>query len=222
MAELAAAGSLVGLISLGIQSCQGLTSYYSAWKSYDEQISQTYRNVNELRITCENLERELRRIDRDQAPAVEQVSRLIVSCQDGIDSLRYALQRCHSTQIPQNLAAKIHSYRSRALYPFRKQTLQSLRDTVHNMQGNLSFALQILQLYVKRYSIWYQNAKATFVVIFRLDRSKDLHPSRELRMMKQTIRVRALDFSGKRCFRNCRTSPTMSIPLQAAWRRPFP
>ena len=148
MAELAIAGSVVGLISLGIQSCQGLTSYYSAWISYDEQISQTSRNVDELRITCENLEYELQRIDQDQAPAVQQVAKLIVSCQDGIDSLRCALQRCHSTQIPQNLAAKIHLYRSRALYPFRKQTLQSLKDTVHNMQGNLSTALQILQLYV--------------------------------------------------------------------------
>ena len=149
MAELATAGSVVGLISLGIQCCQGLTSYYSAWKSYDEQISQTYRTLDELRITCENLERELRRIDQDQAPAVQQVARLIVSCQDGIDSLRYALQQCHSAQIPQNLAAKIHLYRARALYPFKKQTLQSLKDTVHNMQGNLSTALQILQLYVE-------------------------------------------------------------------------
>ena len=62
MAELATAGSLVGLISLSIQSSQGLMSYYSAWKSYDEQIGHTHQNLDELRITCENLERELQRI----------------------------------------------------------------------------------------------------------------------------------------------------------------
>lgn len=93
MAELAAAGSVVGLISLSIQSCQGLTSYYSAWKSYDEQISQTYRSVDELKILCESLGRELQRITQYQEPAVQQVIRLIASCQDGIKILRDALDK---------------------------------------------------------------------------------------------------------------------------------
>lgn len=146
MAELAAAGSVVGLLSLSIQSCQGLTSYYSAWRSYDEQISQTYRNVEELKVTCENLDRGLQKISQDQEPAVQQVVRLIASCQDGIQSLHHALDRCHSTQVPHSLAAKIELYRARALYPFRKQTLQTLKDTVQSIQGNLGSALQILQL----------------------------------------------------------------------------
>lgn len=146
MAELATAGSLVGLISLSIQTCQGLTSYYSAWKSHDEQISHTYRSLDELRVTCENLDRELPRITQYQDPAVRQVDRLIASCKDGINNLRHALDQCHSTQIPQTLTAKIESYRARALYPFKKQTLQTLKDIVHGVQGNLSSALQILQL----------------------------------------------------------------------------
>ena len=151
MAELAAAGSVVGLISLSIQSCQGLTSYYSAWKSYDEQISQTYRNVNELKILCESLGRELQRITHYQEPAVQQVNRLIASCQDGIKSLRDALDKCHSTQVPHNLATRIELHRVRALYPFKRQTLQSLRDTVDGIQRNLGTAVQILQMYVSSY-----------------------------------------------------------------------
>ena len=146
MAELATAGSLVGLISLSIQSCQGLTSYYFAWRSYDQQISATHHSLHELRITCENLERELQRVTQYQEPAVQQVVRLIASCRDGINTLHHALEQCHSTQIPQTLNAKIELYRARALYPFRKQTLQTLKDIVHSIQGNLSSALQILQL----------------------------------------------------------------------------
>ena len=146
MAELATVGSVVGLISLSIQSCQGLTSYYSAWRSYDEQISQTYRNINELKVTCENLERELQRITRDQEAVVQQIVRLIASCQDGIKSLRHALDQCQSTQTPNSLTAKIKIHRDKALYPFRKQTLGTLKDTVHDIQTNLHTALQILQL----------------------------------------------------------------------------
>ena len=146
MAELATAGSLIGLISLSIQLCQGLTSYYSAWRSYDQQVSHTYHNLDELRITCGILERELQRITQYQEPAVRQVVRLIVSCQDGTNSLRHALEQCHSTQIPQTLTAKFDLYRARALYPFKKQTLRTLEDNVHSIQGNLSSALLILQL----------------------------------------------------------------------------
>ena len=174
MAELATAGSVVGLISLSIQSCQGLASYYSAWKSYDEQIGHTYRNLDELRITCENLERELQRITQYQEPAVQQVVRLIASCQDGINSLGHALEKCHSVQIPDTLTAKIRLYRDRALYPFRKQTLQRLRDTVHDIQGNLSSALQILQLYVERSQRSLESTEAIFKVMFRLNKSRNL------------------------------------------------
>lgn len=151
MAELATARSVVGLISLSIQSCQGLTSYYSAWKSSDEDIRQIYQNVEELKITCEGLERELQRITQAQELAVQQVVKLIVSCQHGIQSLRHALDRCHSTKVPHSLAERMEIYRARALYPFRKQTLQVLKDNLQSIQGNLGSALQILQMYVKHY-----------------------------------------------------------------------
>ena len=174
MAELATAGSLVGLISLSIQSCQGLTSYYSVWKAYDEQIGHTHRSLDELRITCENLERELQRITQYQEPPVQQVVRLIASCQEGINNLRHALQQCRSVQIPDSLTAKVKLYRDRALYPFKKQTLQRLKDTVHDIQGNLSSALQILQLYVERSQRSLESTEATFTVMFRLNKSRSL------------------------------------------------
>ena len=165
MAELATAGSLVGLISLSIQSCQGLTSYYSAWNSYDEQIGHTHRNLDELRITCENLERELQRITQYQEPAVQQVVRLIASCQHGINSLRHALEQCHSVPIPDTPIAKIKLYRARALFPFRKQTLERLKNTVNSIQSNLGNALQILQLYVEQSQRNVESTEATFAVI---------------------------------------------------------
>lgn len=164
----------MGLISLSIQSCQGLTSYYFSWKTYDEQIGHTYRYLNEQRITCENLERELQRITQYQEPTVQQAVRLIASCQDGINSLRHALEQCHSVQIPDTLTAKIKLYRARALFPFRKQTLQRLKETVHSIQGNLSNALQILQLYVEQCQRNVESTEASFVVMSPLNKSRDL------------------------------------------------
>ena len=138
MAELATVGSVVGLISLSIQSCQGLTSFYSAWSSYDEHINQIHQNINELKTTCENLDRELHRITQNQESAVQQVVRLITSCQEGIKNLRDTLESCRSTQRPHSV--------NRALYPFRKKTLHTLKSSVRDIQGNLHIALQTLQL----------------------------------------------------------------------------
>ena len=149
MTKLAAAGSVVGLLTLGIQSCQGLASYYSAFKSMDDEIGQAYHNINELQITCENLEGELQRILQKEGRVIQQIVSLIASCQNGIENLRSALDRCSSSHIPQNLAGKLELYRIKMFYPLKKQTLQTLKDTVHNTQVNIGCALQILQLYVR-------------------------------------------------------------------------
>ena len=166
----------MGLISLSIQACQGLTTYYSAWRSYDEEIRQIYRNVDELKITCENLERELQRIAQDQEPAVQQIFKLIVLCRDGINSLAQALDRCHLTQIPDSIATRIGLLRARALYPFKKQTLQTLQDNVRGVQGNLTGALQILQLYVNWYWKTLKTTKSISTATFQLDMSNNFHP----------------------------------------------
>lgn len=204
MAELATAGSLVGLISLSIQSCQGLTSYYSAWKSYDEQIGHTHRNLEELRTTCETLELELQRITQYQEPAVQQVVRLIASCRDRINNLHHALEQCRSVQIPHTLAAKLELYRARALYPFRKQTLNTLKDNVHSVQSNLSSAMQVLQVYVGIYQGSCEITNTTVIAIFPLGMSKVLHSWRGLRpALRQPFKTTRLQSRHSRC--HCKT-----------------
>ena len=71
MAELAAAGSVVGLITLGLQSCQGLALYYSAFKSIDDELGQAYQDINELKITCENLEGVIRRTAQKEGRVID-------------------------------------------------------------------------------------------------------------------------------------------------------
>jgi len=51
MAGLDVAGGAVGIISLGIQVCQGLLSYYHDWKSYGGNIDGTYKTIAGLEKT---------------------------------------------------------------------------------------------------------------------------------------------------------------------------
>lgn len=49
MADLVGAlGTAVGVVSLGIQVCQGLSSYYSAYKGRNSKIDNVYEKINGL------------------------------------------------------------------------------------------------------------------------------------------------------------------------------
>jgi uncharacterized protein YoxC len=146
MAELAIVGSVIGSLSLSIQCCEGLTNYYSDYKSYSDEINRILQRTDELKITCHNLERELQGRTQSIEPTAQQAIRLIATCQDNIQKLDHALSQCRSTQMPQNLTAKIQLFRAKSLYPFKKRTLQTLEEAVNSVQRNLGSALQTLQL----------------------------------------------------------------------------
>lgn len=80
MADLASlAGTAVGVISLGIQVCQGLVSYYKNWKSFDDDIAHLYAKIDGLRITLENLEHTLPKLRHLNANIMIDVEEKIVS-----------------------------------------------------------------------------------------------------------------------------------------------
>lgn len=146
MAELAVAGSVVGLVSLSIQCCEGLTSYYSDCSSYSDEINRTLQHIDELTIICRNLERELQGRAQSTDSISKQVIRLITSCHDNIHKLEYALSQCRTTKLPDTFIAKAQAFRAKVLYPFRKKTLQSLEECINSVQRNLGSALQTLEV----------------------------------------------------------------------------
>ena len=148
MAELALAGSVAGLISLSIQTCKGLTSYYHDFKTRDEQISSTYFKIDNLRKTCEILSDEMQKIDNLQNTAAQNVDECISQCQNGIEKLQEHLRKCHSSPQPHDAGRAIISIRSRVFYPFRKRTLDDLKNTADEVQANLHRALQVLNLHL--------------------------------------------------------------------------
>jgi hypothetical protein len=138
------AGTTVGIASLGIQVCQGLLSYYDAWKAYDTDISSTYYLITDLRSTFALLKTTLQQeVDGER---VSRVRTCVNNCEDALHELD---KRKHSLQKygqPEGLRQKMRSGLQRSWYPFRKETLKTLQVSVINVQGHLNLALQVLQL----------------------------------------------------------------------------
>ena len=146
MDPFSAASGTVGIISLGIQVCQGLVSYYNNWKDYPEDISRAYNSITDLTRVLELLRTSLKNEKLDIARR-EQVENSIKSCEDGIHRLSTKLLKFntnHTTPNPTKPQAWSNS--RRVLYPFKRSTIEKLQEIISDLQTQLGLAIQILQL----------------------------------------------------------------------------
>ena len=143
MVELAAASSVVGLISLGLQVCTGLIEYHGARKDYNKDCKDITRHLDNLTNALEVLQTVLNSSDLAQRPSFKVVEDNILACAEGIGELQVAQKRCFS-----NTSSKASRQLNRTLYPFRKSEIIELKATLMNLQANLNLAMQAAEWYV--------------------------------------------------------------------------
>lgn len=139
-------GTAVGVISLGIQVCQGLVSYYEKWKSLDDDIAHLHASIDGLRITLENLKNILPKFKNSNATIVADVEKKILLSINGIRKMEEVLNKCYSS-VSANIAQQ-RGYRlvQKTFYPFKKATLQELNSYVTNLEHGLKTSLHSLTL----------------------------------------------------------------------------
>lgn len=115
-----AAGSAVGIASLGIQICQGLISYYHDWRSYHDDISPACDKVSSLERTFALL-REILGQDSLNAERTAQVRDSLLSCKDTIRALEKRCAKVQASSQPESLHERAAAVTKRALYPFKGQ-----------------------------------------------------------------------------------------------------
>lgn len=142
------AASAAGLVSLGIQTLQGLIEYYSAWKDYHEDVVSTLNSLSTqkgiLLLLLDSIQS-----DHFHPDIKISVSQSIASCQHGIDTLGRKLAKIKSTPMESRSSGmlnKLQGSTARLLYPFKQSTLMKLRETVTEMRSNLKLALSALQM----------------------------------------------------------------------------
>jgi hypothetical protein len=144
-----AAGGAVGVISLGLTVCQGLLAYYGPFKTFHEQIDEVACRVSSLDGILNALQgvlinaRILSNSPTAQSTAIAIDS--IISCHNGLQRLRKMLEKCRNTRPGNNLLGS-NIQINQMLYPFRRDTLITLMETMNWLQANLSTSLQILNM----------------------------------------------------------------------------
>ncbi|CAG8960230.1 hypothetical protein HYFRA_00012749 [Hymenoscyphus fraxineus] len=144
MAELGIAGSVVGIVSLGIQVCDGLIRYYSSWKDAPNKVKSMCQSVKSLEESLNRLKLSIRE-DGEATQAEAGVQEGIISCKAGIDKLQQELNKVQEIQ-GSSVWSKIHGQGRRLLYPFRDSTLSTLKEIIADIRENLSLAVELLHL----------------------------------------------------------------------------
>ena len=140
-----AAGSAVSIASLGIQICQGLLSYYDAWKDYKSDIGAAYDSVADLSriLTLLNVSLDKGHLDEERK---EQVKRCLQSCKGALNKLSKKSQKLQKYSQPEGLWQQVRAEGQRMWYPLRASTLAKLQELVDDIRERLQLALQVLQL----------------------------------------------------------------------------
>ncbi|TEY45515.1 hypothetical protein BOTCAL_0330g00100 [Botryotinia calthae] len=160
MEAIGTISSIAGILSTGIQVCEGLINYYNAWKGSKKENADMIKSIEGLVTSFALLKAVL------QSPAFDKtmtttVESKVLDCEDSIAELQDELKKVmvckpsvmnvddlvarknHETQ---GFRDKMSEQGRRILYPFRKSTLMRLQESIEHVRSNLVLALDILNL----------------------------------------------------------------------------
>jgi hypothetical protein len=139
------AGSAVGIVSLGLQTCHSLLTYYEDWKDHHVEIEKTYDRVSDLEKSLTLMRSQLEDKKLGEAP-VQRVRECLSSLEENMTRLSRKLKKLRTFDQPQGIRQKLWSDIQRLHYPFRVSTLAKLRETVDNAQHRLQLTIQLLDI----------------------------------------------------------------------------
>ncbi|KAG7009377.1 hypothetical protein G7Y79_00002g004920 [Physcia stellaris] len=145
MEALAVASGAAGLVSLGIEVCKGLLSYYQSWRAAETEVAGMYNSIESLAKTLILLEKAINNGVFDQQ-MVENAEKSIMSTQDGIVSLKKKLDKIKVVGKEGDWTEKTKAPFRRAIYPLKQSVLVKLKEVAIDLRADLALALNALQI----------------------------------------------------------------------------
>ena len=144
---LSIAGSVAGVVSLGIQVTQSLIVFYKSYRYQDSELAGIIGRLESLAETLQHLAKALsgRTFQADERSLVKNIETSVIDCDELIQELQDECQKFSKTS-SSGIKAAARVVGRRATYPFRQSTLQKLDEDIGEIRSNLSIALDVLQL----------------------------------------------------------------------------
>ena len=154
MEALAVASGAAGLVSLGIEVCKGLLSYYQSWRAAETEVIGMYNSIESLAKTLILLQKAINDGVFDQQ-MVENAEKSIMSTQDGIVSLKKKLDKIKVVGKEGDWTEKTKAPFRRAIYPLKQSVLVKLKEVAISRVQNACNCLALVDLfYPNRFKIF--------------------------------------------------------------------
>lgn len=138
MAELA--GTAVGIISLGLQVCQGIVSYSQAWRGYDEDIQNTRNKAKALHMLLKTLRETIEKLQHTRPEVAGDLEDKAMSMHSSIEKLRKIVDR-FKPALSEAFPEKVRAQLKKGVYYFQKDTLKDIQNHLDQIQNVLQTSL---------------------------------------------------------------------------------
>ncbi|KAK1573827.1 uncharacterized protein LY79DRAFT_593711 [Colletotrichum navitas] len=143
---LSVTGSVVGIISLGLQVTQSLYNYYAAIDTQYSDVTHTARKLESLLeiLNCLQTHLDGRKVEVDGTHVLDNIESTIKQCEECIQELQEESRKFEREPVD-GIRTAIRATGRRLAYPFRESTLKKLDEDIDELVIHLSLALQLLQ-----------------------------------------------------------------------------
>jgi hypothetical protein len=142
-------GTVVGVVSLGLTLCQGLTEYVQALKCRRGDIESISRQIDILRSAFVVIKAALPKLSSDHQNAGEVVKKSLRSCEDELMRLSLSLEEFRQDQSSSgSFNQQLRQKAQKLSYPFKQGNLRRLENSIQKLNDILSTALQATELFV--------------------------------------------------------------------------
>lgn len=138
-------GTVVGVVSLGLQVHKSLKEYLDAFKSRDKRVDQALIRLKLLQQSLKIIESITPSLENEYQEPTGAVMSSLREAQADLQALRDKLQK-NKPLDPTNLIEKVKEKKKKLAFPFRISDLDKLESTLDKIVKNLSIAMQVLGL----------------------------------------------------------------------------
>lgn len=142
---LSVAGTAVGIVSLGIQVCQGLINYVQASKGRKDEIQDSIQDVQQVVLLIYSLNNTLRGINERRY--TESLAASLKRCYASLEKLQAFLVKLDPPQQSSGTSRIVRDARHSLVYPFQQAKVNSLHQSLRKDLSDLRLAIQIVSLY---------------------------------------------------------------------------
>ncbi|KAJ5995488.1 hypothetical protein N7481_002465 [Penicillium waksmanii] len=136
-------GAALGVVSLGLQVREEITSYCKAWRGAEEEIQEIANKAESLEGPLKALREIIQESQLSNPGIAYDLQNKIQSIRGGIQKVQNAVDLWKPALSAKGFGEKMRAQRKRAAYPFRKEALRALANDLDSLQMGLQTTLHV-------------------------------------------------------------------------------